>query len=34
MADRGEEAALGVVGVLRLALGLFQQRGAIGDALL
>ena len=33
VADRGEEAALGVVGVLGLALGGFQQRGALIHAL-
>ncbi len=34
VADRGEEAALGVVGGFRLALGLLEQRGALADALL
>jgi hypothetical protein len=34
VADRGEEAALGVVGALGLALGGLEHRGAFADALL
>src|SRR6056297_990063 len=34
VADRGQEAALGVVGSLGLHLGLLEFSGAVGDALL
>ena len=34
VADRGQEAALGIVRMFGLALGRFQQCGALGDALL